>query len=90
LRRAFAEVARVKHGPDAAAEGLFSTIERLLARDHPREWLLRFVMLEDLTRRGLVGPLVDELHSRLERLEVEYAYEQPIASGLEYLARRVA
>jgi phenylalanine-4-hydroxylase len=90
LRRAFAEVARVKPGPDATAESLFATIERLLARDHPREWLLRFVMLEDLTRRRLVGPLVDELRSQLERLEVEYAYEQPIASGLEYLARRVA
>jgi phenylalanine-4-hydroxylase len=90
LRRAFAEVDGVKHGPDAAAESLFSTIERLLARDHPREWLLRFVMLEDLKRRRLASPLVDELQNQLERLEIEYAYEQPIASGLEYLARRVA
>ena len=90
LRRAFAEVARAKHGPDAAAESLFSMIERLLERDHRREWLLRFVMLEDLTRRRSASPLVDALRQKLERLEVEYAYEQPIASGLEYLARRVA
>lgn len=90
LRRAFAEVARAKHAPDAAVENLFAMIERLLERDQPREWLLRFVMLEELTRRGLAIPLVAELRHELERLEVEYAYEQPIASGLEYLARRVA
>jgi len=90
VRRAFSEVARVRGGSDAEVEALFTTVERLLDRDQPREWLLRFVMLEELTRRRLSTPLAAALRAKLERLEVEYASEQPIASGLEYLARRVA
>jgi hypothetical protein len=72
------------------AEQLFAEVERALARDYAREWLLRFVMLEDLTRRGSNTPLTEALRRKLEQLEVDYGYEQPIASGLAYLARRVA
>jgi phenylalanine-4-hydroxylase len=86
----YERVRSVRAAGNTQAEQLFAEVERALAKDYPREWLLRFVMLEDLTRRGLSTPLAEALRRTLERLEVDYAYEQPIASGLAYLARRVA
>jgi phenylalanine-4-hydroxylase len=90
LCRWYERVAEARSAPNGQAEQLFSEIEHALAKDHPREWLLRFVMLEDLTRRGVQSALGGALREKLEQLEIDYAYEQPIASGLSYLARRVA
>jgi hypothetical protein len=83
----YARAAALRAAPDGEVEARFAEAERWLAREHPKEWLLRFVLLEELTRRGLAGALTHALEATLERLEVEYAHEQPIASGLAYLRR---
>jgi phenylalanine-4-hydroxylase len=85
----YARAAALRAAPDGELEARFAEAERWLCREHPREWLLRFVLLEELTRRGLPSALTRSLEATLERLEIEYAYEQPIASALAYL-RRVA
>jgi phenylalanine-4-hydroxylase len=83
----YARAAALRAAPDSEVEVRFGEAERWLGREHPREWLLRFVLLEELTRRGLSSALMRSLEATLERLEVEYAHEQPIASGLAYLRR---
>lgn len=69
----------------AAGSRDLSGLHGALSENEPHEWLLRWNLLE----RALGGaqvPLANELRAELERLEVHYAHEQPIASGLRYLA----
>ena len=61
-----------------------------LSREYPEEWLLRWNLLETLTRQHLAPDLRQRLEAELLKLEVDYAYEQPIASGLRYLGLRAA
>lgn len=65
----------------------FPSIHAALERDHPREWLLRWNLLESLLKTGADGDLIASLRGELERLEISYDRRQPIASGLRYLAR---
>lgn len=69
----------------AAGAHDLSSLHAALANDDPAEWLLRWNLLERALRGGQL-PLANQLKEELERLEVHYAHQQPIASGLRYLA----
>jgi phenylalanine-4-hydroxylase len=71
-------------GPRAMAVA-FTRVHALLERDHPREWLLRWNMLESLLKVTPTDALVPVLQGDLERLEIAFDGRQPIASGLRYL-----
>jgi phenylalanine-4-hydroxylase len=81
----------------AGAPGMahaFGSILASLDRDFPKEWLLRWNMLESLLKADVAtggsSELVQRLRKDLERLEVTFNYREPIASGLHYLARLAA
>jgi phenylalanine-4-hydroxylase len=76
-------------GPSAIAR-TFAEIHDVLVRDYPREWLLRWNMLESLLRSGPEGSLARRLRLELEDLEIAFDHREPIASGLRYLDRREA
>lgn len=67
----------------------FPRVHAALTRLAPREWLLRWNLLESLLRVKAGAELVAPLKQELERLEVEFDHLQPIASGLHYLANDV-
>jgi len=71
-------------GPRAMADA-FSRVHALLERDHPREWLLRWNMLESLLKVMPADALVPVLRGDLERIELALDGRQPVASGLRYL-----
>jgi phenylalanine-4-hydroxylase len=81
------QAALVAHqeGPDAMKEA-FPLIHTRLGRDFPREWLLRWNLLESLQKRDLDSPRAASLKAELQALEIALNYEQPIATGLRYLA----
>lgn len=83
LRACYARVSSARGNSEV--EGPFAAVEQQLAAFHPREWLLRFAMLEELARRGSRSALALGLEATLERLEADYGGEQPIASGLKSL-----
>ncbi|MGH7438346.1 MAG: aromatic amino acid hydroxylase [Polyangiaceae bacterium] len=72
-------------GPEAMAD-VFPAVHATLTRDFPREWLLRWNLLESLLRAAPRNALVQTLWAELDRLEVVLDRKQPIASGLRYLA----
>jgi phenylalanine-4-hydroxylase len=72
-------------GTQAMAE-VFPRVHATLERDFPREWLLRWNLLESLLRAPPAGTLTQTLWGELERLEIALDRRQPIASGLRYLA----
>jgi phenylalanine-4-hydroxylase len=74
-----------QEGPDAMSKA-FPLIHMRLGRDFPREWLLRWNLLESLKKRNLDPPRAASLKAELEALEIALNYEQPIATGLRYLA----
>jgi phenylalanine-4-hydroxylase len=59
----------------------------LLEREYPREWLLRWNLLEAALRRGDAPELSQTLTDELERLEVLLERREPIATGLRYLSK---
>ncbi|HEU5076921.1 MAG TPA: aromatic amino acid hydroxylase [Polyangiaceae bacterium] len=71
--------------PSAMLES-FGEIHAVLRQQYPRDWLLRWNLLESLVKRDLRGELADALRLELNALEREFRGEQPIASGLRYLA----
>jgi phenylalanine-4-hydroxylase len=81
------QAALVAHeeGPDAMSQA-FPLIHARLGRDFPREWLLRWNLLESLEKRSLDAPRAASLKAELEVLEIALNYEEPIATGLRYLA----
>jgi phenylalanine-4-hydroxylase len=69
--------------PDAADE-----VAAILARlddAYPEEWLLRWNLLEGLTKLGKRPDLAARLEAQLERLELRFEGLEPIATGLEYI-----
>ncbi len=74
-------------GSDAMTR-VFPEVQAALDHGFPREWLLRWNLLESLEKVGVAAELQQRLRQRLEQLEVEHEYLQPIASGLRYLATR--
>jgi phenylalanine-4-hydroxylase len=81
------QAALVAHqeGPEAMNQA-FPLIHARLGRDFPREWLLRWNLLESLQKRNLDPPREASLKAELQALEIALNYEQPIATGLRYLA----
>ena len=69
----------------AAMLTIFRELHDVLGRQYPRDWLLRWNLLESLVKRDLRGDLADALQAELTLLEREFHGEQPIASGLRYL-----
>ncbi len=67
---------------------VFERVHGELRQRFPRDWLLRWNLLESLQKLGAATSLAEELRHELEELEVHYQYRQPIASGLSYLRRR--
>jgi phenylalanine-4-hydroxylase len=65
-----------------------SLIHAAVQRNHPREWLLRWNLLESALRRGDSSALTQALRAELEALEIELEGREPIATGLRYLAER--
>jgi phenylalanine-4-hydroxylase len=63
----------------------FPRVHAALQRDFPREWLLRWNMLESLRKAPATGTLAQTLWDELEHLEMALDRRQPIASGLRYL-----
>ena len=66
---------------------VFERVHQQLARHFEHDWLLRWNLLESLQKLGTNVPLMDELRRELEHLELYFDRRQPIASGLNYLAR---
>jgi hypothetical protein len=80
-----AALAAHEEGPDAMSTA-FPLIHTRLGRDFPREWLLRWNLLESLQKRNLDPARAASLKAELEALEIALNHEQPIATGLGYLA----
>jgi hypothetical protein len=80
-----AALAAHQDGADAMLEA-FPLIHGQLGRKFPREWLLRWNLLESLQKQGLDPPRAASLKAELSALEIALNYEQPIATGLRYLA----
>ena len=74
------------HAPSPATMlTTFHELHSVLQERYPRDWLLRWNLLESLVKRDLQGNLLDALRHELAALEREFHGEQPIASGLRYL-----
>jgi phenylalanine-4-hydroxylase len=80
-----AALAAHEAGPAAITEA-FPIIHAHLGRKFPREWLLRWNLLESLEKRGLDRPRAASLKAELEALEIALQYKEPIMTGLRYLA----
>jgi phenylalanine-4-hydroxylase len=69
--------------PDVADE--VAAIASRLDQAHPEEWLLRWNLLEGLTKVREQPELAARLEAQLERLELRYEGLEPIATGLQYI-----
>jgi hypothetical protein len=83
-----------KHAEPVMTE-TFARVHTELQQDFPKEWLLRWNLLESLLKRkgpaaSATAALAAALHAELEELEVRFDHREPIASGLGYLSRMVA
>ncbi len=77
----------VRRAAGSAGVQVLESIWQRLNRDYPEEWLLRWFLLESLTRSDDRSPLRSNLQADLERLELVFDHKQPILMGLRYLAR---
>lgn len=82
----YEEAERAHSGGAAAMAAEFPHVHAALSQQAPREWLLRWNLLESLLRVGAAPELARTLRRELEQLEVDFAHRQPIASGLRVLA----
>lgn len=69
----------------AGESSALAAIHDVLVRDHPEEWLLRWNLLDRLSRLGVDAPRRRSLVAELARLEVHFERKYPIATGLRYL-----
>jgi phenylalanine-4-hydroxylase len=69
----------------ASPGAALAAIHDALVLDHPEEWLLRWNLLDRLSRLGVDVPRCKELAAELARLEVHFERKHPIATGLRYL-----
>jgi len=81
---------RAHHDGAAEVRRHFPGIHATLARDFPDEWLLRWNLVESLQKLAVDPELAATLCAELEVLEASLKGEQPIATGLGYLARNRA
>jgi phenylalanine-4-hydroxylase len=69
----------------ACASAALADIHDVLVRDHPHEWLLRWNLLDRLSRLGVDAARCKALAAELGRLETHFERKHPIATGLRYL-----
>lgn len=79
------ERSELAHRSPAGVRQEFPEVHQCLARNYPTEWLLRWNLLETLTKLGIGGELAATLQRELELLETHYQGREPITSGLKYL-----
>jgi phenylalanine-4-hydroxylase len=90
----YGRLAALREGRDKAAKepsallGALESVHGVLARDYPREWLLRWNLLEQALAVPGGDALSRTLAAELEALEVEFERREPIAMGLKYLCGR--
>lgn len=77
---------RAHHEGETAVTRVYPLVHQQLGRDFPREWLLRWNLVETLQKLRADPELAATMRDELAALEVSYQYEQPIATGLRYLA----
>lgn len=70
---------------DAALDEL-TRVHAVLDASYPREWLLRWNLLERLRSLPAAGGLASRIAAELEELEAVYERKEPIAMGLKYLS----
>jgi hypothetical protein len=75
------------HEGRAAVTSVYPLVHDRLGEAFPREWLLRWNLVETLQKLDAAPDLAATLRGELQALEVIWNYEQPIATGLRYLAR---
>ena len=89
----FGRVQALREGRDKAAKdpalltAALESVHGVLSRDYPREWLLRWNLLEQALALPN-GALAPKLAAELEALELEFERREPIAMGLKYLRDR--
>lgn len=76
-----------RDGWDARTAQVLTQIHARLQQDFPDEWLLRWNLLEALTRFAPHHEAREDLARELTRLERRFAGAEPIALGLRHLAR---
>lgn len=81
-------VLRTSRPADIVAE--FERIHDELEARSPDEWLLRWNLLESLLRLESGEALAARLQSELVALEIRFAHQQPIDSGLGHLGLRTS
>jgi len=77
---------RAHHEGKSAVADVYPLVHQRLGREFPKEWLLRWNLVETLQKLGADPELAATMRRELEALEVIHRYEQPIATGLRYLA----
>ncbi len=82
----YEEALRAHHEGATEVRRHFPGIYARLARDFPDEWLLRWNLVESLQKLSEDPALAATLCAELEALELSLKGEQPIATGLGYLA----
>lgn len=63
----------------------FERVHAVLKARYAEEWLLRWNLLESLSKLGAGAAVAAELTQELEDLELRFAEREPIATGLAYL-----
>jgi hypothetical protein len=84
-RRALA-LWRRPRGPEASRG--FEEIHDVLRNQLPRDWLLRWNVLECLRKLGIENRLTEMLRSELLEIESQAPRDLPISTGLRYLDAR--
>jgi hypothetical protein len=73
---------------DVAKARALESLHTELERDYPREWLLRWNLLEKAQHVPAAASLAQRLADELEVLELAFDRREPIALGLKYLRER--
>jgi len=74
-------------GDASERAGVLDAVHATLARE-PREWLLRWNLLEKARETPRAQALAHKLAAELEALELAYDRREPIAMGLRFLRER--
>ncbi|HEX5097869.1 MAG TPA: aromatic amino acid hydroxylase [Polyangiaceae bacterium] len=85
----YERVGALPSGGDVKARaGVLEAVHETLAKDEPREWLLRWNLLEKALETPGAQALARTLGAELEALELAYERREPIAMGLGFLRGR--
>lgn len=85
----YERVAALRSGAEQGElSGSLEAVHDVLSRDEPREWLLRWNLLEKALQTPGSTALARTLAAELEALEAAYEKREPIAMGLRFLSGR--